>query len=132
MARASPFLSLCFALLAITSVTTAHPFRHQRVERRSVHRQTEHGIHRISDTTIDVPHVKESLHGRYRSTFSLAIAALERLRIDTLSSIQARHQPNESSDYVVDLPFTVEQLQEKLESFTQSLLDDLERLRERF
>jgi hypothetical protein len=121
MTRANALLSLCFVLLTVTTITVAHPFRHPRLERRSLHRQTNHGIHRRSDTAVDAPHVKESLRSRYASAF----AGLERLRSDTLSSIEARQDPNQSSTNFVELPFTVEQLQEKLDAFMQSLSDDL-------
>lgn len=126
MARANTLLWLSYMLLAIVASTTAHPFRHQRLERRPIHRQINHGIHRRSDTTMDAPQVKESLHSRYASAFALPIATLERLRSDTLASIEAREESYESTTRsAIELPFTVEQLQEKLEAFMQSLTDDL-------
>ena len=125
MARSNPLLSLSFVLLAVTAVTSAHPFRRPRLERRSLHRQFNHGVHRRSDDRMDLLQVKENLRSRYASTFALPISTLERLRTDTLSSIEVRQQPNESATHVVDLPFTVEQLQEKLQAFMQSLSDDL-------
>ena len=125
MARADPLLSLCFVLLAVTAVISAHPFRHPRLERRSLHRQLNHGVHRRSDARIDLLQVQRNLQSRYASTFALPVVTPERLRTDTLSSIEVRQQPNESTPHVVDLPFTVEQLQERLQALMQSLSDDL-------
>jgi hypothetical protein len=125
MAPVNALLSLCFLLLAVTAVTAAHPLRHPRLQRRSLHRQTNHGIQRRSDTATDVPQVGEGLRRRYASAVALPIAALERLRSETLLSIEARQTPNGSSTHTVELPFTVEQLHLKLEAFMQSLSDDL-------
>jgi Glycosyl hydrolases family 18 len=74
---------------------------------------------------MNVPQVKEHLRGRYASAFALPIATLEQLRSDTLLSIETRQESNSSSTYTVELPFTVEQLQQRLEAFMQSLSDDL-------
>ena len=115
MARTNLLYSLCFLLLA---VTTAHPLRHSRLDRKTLHRETYHGIQRRSDSTREQPSVKESLHGRYTTTFALPVATFEQLLSDTMSSIEARQGPTE-------LPFSLEELQNKLEAFVQSLSDDL-------
>src|SRR5947209_226002 len=125
MARTNPLHSLCFLLLAVTALATAHPLRYPRLDRDTLHRETYHGIHRRSDSAKEQPSFKESLHGRYTTTFALPVAALEQLLSDTISSIEARQEPSESNMYNIELPFSLEELQDKLEAFVQSLSDDL-------
>jgi hypothetical protein len=125
MARTNPLHSLCFLLLAVTALATAHPLRHPRLDRKTLHRETYHGIHRRSDSTREQPSVKESLHGRYTTTFALPVATLEQLLSDTMSSIEARQGTTGSSVHNIELPFSLEELQNKLEAFVQSLSDDL-------
>lgn len=125
MARTNPLHSLCFLLLAITALAAAHPLRRPRLDHKTLHRETYHGIRRRSDSTRKQPSVKESLHGRYATTFTLPIDAREQLFSDTVSSVEARQGPTGSSMYNIELPFSLEELQNKLEAFVQSLSDDL-------
>src|SRR5271156_5797727 len=102
MARTNPLRSLYFLLLIVTALAAAHPLR-PRLDRKPLHTETYHGIHRRS---------------------ALPITALEQLRSDTMLSIEAR-QPTGSSVHDIELPFSLEELQDKLEAFMQSLSDDL-------
>jgi chitinase len=125
MARTNPLRSLCFLLLTVIALTAAHPLGHPRLYRKPLHTETYHGIHRRSDTTKEQLSGKESLYSRYATTFALPITALEQLRSDTMLSIKARQGPTGSSVHDIELPFSLEELQDKLEAFMQSLSDDL-------
>jgi chitinase len=125
MARTNPLRSLCFLLLTVIALAAAHPLGHPRLYRKPLHTETYHGIHRRSDTTKEQLSGKESLYSRYATTFALPITALEQLRSDTMLSIKARQGPTGSSVHDIELPFSLEELQDKLEAFMQSLSDDL-------
>jgi hypothetical protein len=125
MAKTNALHSLCFLLLAGTALVAAHPLGRPQLDRKTLHRETYHDIHRRSDVTREQPSVRESLQSRYATTFALPIAALEQLRSDTMSSIEARQWSPGSSVHHIELPFSLEDLQNKLDAFVQSLSDDL-------
>jgi chitinase len=125
MARTNLLRSLCFLLLIVIALAAAHPLGHPRLDRKPLHTETYHGIHRRSDTTREQPPAKESLYSRYTTTLALPITAIEQLRSDTMLSIEARQGPTGSSVHDIELPFSLEELQDKLETFMQSLSDDL-------
>jgi Glycosyl hydrolases family 18 len=125
MAGTNPLRSLCFLLLTVTALTAAHPLGHPRLDHKPLHTETYHRIHRRSDITREQPSAKESLDSRYATTFALPITALEQLRSDTMLSIEARQEPTGSSVHDIELPFSLDELQDKLEAFMQTLSDDL-------